>query len=158
MHSLHFAAALVAARHDVEDIQTTLIAGLRECEDKEETLVEVVGLLVGLLHGAGHISGPASLMLDVFAQLPESVGRANEDVHIVKIDDLDSGSVASMFDDVTTGTVKEDRLWSCRVLPGGVHAVVLEGSGFAPRYVAVLGGDHEQVEALRGQFAARDGR
>jgi hypothetical protein len=158
MDAINLAAKIVKARHNPDDIAHEIYEALLLTNDREELLVETMGLIMGVLHGAGHISVPVSMMLEVFSNVPDAIDKLDEEIHVVKIADVDSDTVAAMFDNVTNGTPKEDRVWSCRLLPGGVHAVVLEGTGFTPRYVAVIGGDHDQVEDLRGKFAARDGR
>lgn len=159
MSALQLAAKLVAARHDSEAIPDILINGIRDAEDPRILMAETIGLLVGLLHGVGHLTAPGTMMMEVFCRVPDAVEEGRDpQVRVVKASALTDATITSLFEDVTAGTVRADRVWNTRPVPGGMPAVILEGSGIPPRAIIVLDGSPEDVALLREELSARDGR
>lgn len=154
------AAYLVAARHDPARI-AELFLEAENAEDAQDTIRDTVFALLSLMHLAGHASTNAAMLLDLYAGFPESFQRNDVNVSVVRADQpLGEHDIEELFRSTTEDTDPADRVWNYRVLAGAlpVHAVVLEGTGFTPRYLAVMAGDARAAESLRARLAARDHR
>lgn len=65
-----------------------------------------------------------------------------------------------VFQQMTVGTRPADRMWFYRAVLSTtpIHVVALEGSGFKPRYLAVVNGTADDARSIRDALAARDNR
>lgn len=158
MNALATAAALLAHRHDAEDIVRITRAAIDAEDDPQEMMTDLTLLLVGLLHTAGHNSERVDIILDIFSTIPTTVQTGGPDVFLAHNMELaDEAAITVLFEAMTEDTAQPDRVWTARSL-GEKAAVVLEGSGFTPRYLIINNGTIQQAEAVRQRLAARDGR
>lgn len=160
MDCVPFVASLIAARHDADQARTLIRETFDSTTDPEFT-TSVISLLMDLVHSAGHNSVKIEIMLELFAHVPTHVGDIDDNMSLVRADDIeDEDDITTLFDSFTEGTDRADRVWVLnppnpdQPLP----VIVLEGSGFAPRKLAVLGGEPGYADNLRDRLAARDGR
>jgi len=160
MDPLPLAAALVAARHDTREAAKVLHDAL---DESPSPIIELTGatlVLVSLLHTLGHASAKDTVVLDLFAAVPDTLAE-REGSMIKMVRDAGSRTRAetkALFEDAVAGTSKDDRVWSTRTLPGGVHSVVLEGTGIPPRYIALVGGTEKEAAELTRDLNRLDGR
>jgi hypothetical protein len=158
MNALATAAALLQHRHDADDIVRITRAAIDAEDDPKDMTTDLVLLLVGLLHTAGHNSPRVDVILDIFASIPAAVQTGGPIVLLAKNTDLaDDEALAVVFRDMTEDTHPADRVWTAHTM-GDKAAVALEGSGIAPRYLIIVGGTTEDAEALRLRLATLDGR
>lgn len=156
MNSATLTSTLVAARHDPARLGA-LVAEAAHRQDPEY-LADVVLRLVSMIHSAGHNSVEVDMMLDVFAAFPTADDTV-PNVGIVRATEPRTpADLDHLFASLTKGTNPADRVWSYRVITGPlpVHAVVLEGTGFTPRHLVVLGGTAQDAESIRASMIARD--
>lgn len=162
MNVTNLTSALIAARHTPQVARAMLDATL-DVDDSHELVTELVGNLLSILHTCGHINQPVGMVLDMFSAFPDAIQDSNSNISLMLAEDgktADSADIEQVFKDMTEGTNRADRVWTYKPVLGPlpIHAVVLEGSGFAPRYLAILNGTADDARSMRDTLAARDGR
>lgn len=158
MNCIPLAASLMEARHDPGEIVRITREAIAAEERPEDLMTDLVLMLVGIVHTAGHNSPRVNMLLDLFAAVPAAIGESAVDFRLVRAEDIeDAHDVDQLFASMTEGTNPFGRQWRTQAL-GAMIAIALEGVGFEPRYLVVVGTTLAEADRLRDDLASRERR